>query len=254
MRFMEKYAKTGIIIEKKKTMLKQKIVLIGFPGMALVGKGVAEYLINALGLELEVVMHPIHSPANVVVDNGLIITPSINIYSKRDVDIAVVTSSFQPQTDEGQNIVAHFVLEYLANKKVLSIISAAAYVTSNPSKPRKVYVASTHREFLRRLLDIGLSPMEGGISGLNGLIPGLSYMYGLPGAVLLGETGEIYVAGNLMDYLAVASVLEAISKIANIELDTRELFRKGEELEEKITTQALREIETEEKPSAPTHL
>jgi predicted ATP-grasp superfamily ATP-dependent carboligase len=79
-------------------------------------------------------------------------------------------------------------------------------------------------------------------------------MYGLPGAVLLGETGEIYVAGNLMDYLAVASVLEAISKIANIELDTRELFRKGEELEEKITTQALREIETEEKPSAPTHL
>jgi len=41
-RFMEKYAKTGIIIEKKKTMLKQKIVVIGFPGMALVGKGVAE--------------------------------------------------------------------------------------------------------------------------------------------------------------------------------------------------------------------
>lgn len=251
---MEKFTKNAIILERKKTILKQKIVLIGFPGMALVGKGVAEYLINILGLELEAVIHPIHSPANVVVDNGLIIAPSINIYTKRDVDLAVVTSSFQPQTDEGQNMVAHLLLEFLVNKKILSIISAAAYVTSNPSKPRKVYVASTHRELLRKLLDLGLIPMEGGISGLNGLIPGLSYMYGLPGAVLLGETGELYVAGNIMDYLAVASVIEAISKLTNIELDTRELYRKGEELEEKITSQALREIETEEKPSAPTHL
>lgn len=250
---MEKYIKGGVIIEKKKTILKNKLILVGFPGMAFVGKGVAEYIINALNLDLEVTIHPYHSPANVAVDNGLIIPPTINIYTKREVELAVITSSFQPQSDEGQNIIAHMLLDYLVNKKVFGIISAAAYVTATPSKPRKTYVASTNKDFLKKLLDIGLIPMEGGISGLNGLIPGISHMYGLPGAVILGETSEIYIAGNIMDYLAIASILDVIKKLINIEIDTRELFKKGEEIEEKITSQVLKEIE-EEKPKTPTHL
>jgi len=241
----------GVIIEKKKMVLKNKLVIVGFPGMALVGKGVADFIIGYLGLEPEVTIHPLSSPSNVVVDGGIMALPTINIYTKRDVGIAVVTSSFQPQSDEGQNAIAHILAEYFASKKVLGVISAAAYVTPNPSKPRRVYVASTSKEFLKRLADMGLIPMTGGISGLNGLIPGIAQLYGVPGATLLGETGEIYMAGNIVDYLAIASVIEIINKIAGLELPVDDLYRKGLEIEEKIAASTVKE--EEEKPS-PTYL
>lgn len=251
---MDKMLKEGVILERKKAQLKHKIALIGFPGMAYVGKGVADYIVSTLGLELEVTIHPFHSPANVIVNDGMIIAPSIYIYTRRDANVAVVTSSYQPQSDEGQNAVAHMLLGYLAEKKVLGVLSAAAYVTSSPSKPRKVYAASTSRELLNKLVSLGLIPMEGGISGLNGLVPSLAQLYGLPGAVLLGETSEVHVAGNIIDYLAIASVLDVIIKLTNISLDIKDLVKKGEEIEEKITTQVLKEIEEGEKPATPTHL
>lgn len=247
--------KDGLIIEKKKAIYKNKLAVIGFPGMAYIGKGVADYLINALKLDLEVIIHPIYSPANVVVERGSISPPTINIYSKRDIDVVVITSSFQPQSDEGQNYVAHMLLDYLASKKVQGIMAAAAYVTSSPSKPRRTYVASTNKDLLKKLIEIGLTPIDGGIAGLNGLIPGLSHLYGVPGAVILGETGEVYVAGNIMDPLSIASVLEVFKKVLAVEFDLSELYERGREIEERLISQLAKQIgEKEEKPSLPTHL
>lgn len=252
-----RYGRAIIVEKRRRGSYRNKVAVIGFPGMALIGKGVADFIAATLGLEVDAFIHPVHSPPNVAVEGGRIVAPLITVYGKKNSNVVVITSAFQPQSDEGQNEVAHVILEYLSEKEVDGVISAAAYVTSTPSKPRKVYVASSDKSMLERLVSLGAIPMEGGISGLNGLIPGLAHLYGIPGAALLGETGEAYVANNLIDYLGISSVVTVIGRAIGISFNVAELVEKGEEIENRLLVSLARAAEVgerAEKPPAPTHL
>ena len=227
--------KTRIVIkELVEVSLRNKNIIIGFPGMAFVGKMTAESIIRQLGLEKITSIFPIVSPGSVSVDKGMLKPPEIAIYTKKEAPVAVLTAPFQPHSEEGQNEVAHAILEYFADKDAQTIIAAAAYVNPRPSIPRKVYVAATNDQLLQKLSKFGTIEMQGGISGLNGLIPGLAPIYGMEGAVLLGETGEIYVAGGIVDYRSVMELLRIIGELINHQFDLQELQKNAEEVERQI--------------------
>ncbi len=223
-----------LVIDESGDMLRGKTLIVGFPGMAFVGKMTAEYLIEKLMLKRVLTIYPSEAPAAVAVTNGLLEPPSINIYASENHSIGVLTGPFQPKNDESQQRLAHRILEILRKKEVREIIAAAAFVVAKAGEERRVYATATDNELLGKLLDMGCVPMEGGISGLNGLIPALARMYGMRGAVLLGETGEIYVAGGMTDYKSVASVVKIVSEYIGEKIDTTDLYRKAEQLEETI--------------------
>ena len=71
---------------------------------------------------------------------------------------------------------------------------------------------------------------DGGISGMNGLLIGVAALRGLEGACLLGET-----SGYVVDAGASKAVLELLSKILDIPIDTSKLEEKAEETSKVIS-------------------
>jgi hypothetical protein len=71
---------------------------------------------------------------------------------------------------------------------------------------------------------------EGGISGMNGLLIGIASLRGLEGACLLGET-----SGYVVDAAASKSVLDALSGIIEVPIDTAKLREKAEETQKLIS-------------------
>jgi len=246
------------IIEKGSLKeLKGKTVIIGFPGMAFVGKAAAEALINKLSLEDVADIYSYDAPSSVVVEEGIIHLPIINLYSKDDIDIAVLTASYQPQSEEAQNRLAHELDRKLSELGVRKIISAAAYVSPEIPEKRRVFVAATDKRLVEEFRELGCTPMDGGISGLNGLLPGLAEVYGMEGAALLGETGELFVAGGMVDYFSVAEVLKVISAYLQLSIQLDDVVSKAKEIEESMKkaierTAAAEEEKREKEPS--THM
>ena len=248
----------ALILESKEFSLDGKTVIIGFPGMAFIGKMTAEVLIDKLGLQDTATIYTIDSPGVVPVDSGILKPPLIKLYSKPDSPIAVVTSDFQPRSDEGMNRVAHQILKYISSKGASSILAAAAFVKPSVEEKRVVYVASSNEEKLKSFEALGCVRMDGGISGLNGLIPGIAPAYGMDGAVLLGETSELFVAGNLVDYRGVACVVEVISKAFNLKVDLSDIIEKAAMIEkrvrEAIEEEVKRKLKSEEREEFSTHM
>ncbi len=225
----------GLIVRSyREGMLKGKTVVIGFPGMALVGKVAADTLAEKLGMEPVARMYTFYGPGSVAVDKGILKPAEITILSSPRHTLAVVTSGFQPPDEQGQNRVAHGLLDYLSYAGAREVIAAAAYVNPQPSEERKVFVAASSKPLLDALARHGDIEMEGAISGLNGLVPGLAPIYGMDGGVVLGETGEIYVAGGIVDYRAAAAVARAIAAYAGLELDLADLLEQASRVEEQI--------------------
>ena len=71
---------------------------------------------------------------------------------------------------------------------------------------------------------------DGGISGMNGLLIGVAALRGIEGACLLGET-----SGYVVDAGASKAVLELLSKILDIPIDTSKLEEKAEETSKVIS-------------------
>ncbi len=248
----------ALVIESKEVFLNNKTVVVGFPGMAFIGKMTAEVLIDKLKLDNTATIYTLDSPGVVPVDSGILKPPAIKVYSKPDSPIAVITSDYQPRSDEGMNRVAHQMLKYLSSKGASSILAAAAFVKPSVGEKRVVYVASSSEEKLKSFEALGCIRMDGGISGLNGLIPGLAPAYGMDGSVLLGETSELFVAGNLVDYRGVACVVEVISKAFNIKIDLSDVIEKASMIEkrvrEAIEEEVRRKLKSEEREEFSTHM
>ncbi|MEM0021448.1 MAG: PAC2 family protein [Fervidicoccaceae archaeon] len=236
------------IIEKENLKdLSGKTVIVGFPGMAFIGKVTADVLVNKLSLKEVAEIYSYDAPASVGVSEGLIQLPSIKIYSNHDLDLAVLTASYQPQAEEGQNRLAHELSRKLSEIGVRRIISAAAYVTPEVPEKRRVFVAATEKRLVEEFSALGCIPMDGGISGLNGLLPGLAEIYGMEGAALLGETGEFFVAGGMVDYLSVAEIVKVISSYLQLNIAVDELIERAREIEEGVKRAIARSMTMEEK-------
>ncbi|AFH42824.1 PAC2 family protein [Fervidicoccus fontis] len=246
------------MIEKNDTKnLRGKTLIVGFPGMALVGKATADFLISKMKLEEYVEFFPVQSPSSVIVMDGIIQPLSIKLYSSSSLQIAVLTASFQPQGEEAQTALAFDLSKKLVDLGFSKIISAAAYVSPEIKNGRKVFVAATNKEFIDELSKVGCVPMNGGISGLNGLIPALAEMYGIEGAVLLGETSEVYVASNVVDYMAVGEILRVLSSYLKFEIDLEDLTSKAKDIDEKIKKameKGFQEVAEEKEEQPSTHM
>jgi proteasome assembly chaperone (PAC2) family protein len=227
--------------------LKGKSLIVGFPGMAFVGKAVADVLINKLSLKEIAEIYSYEAPASIIVDNGRMTLPSIKIFSSPNVDIAVLTASYQPQSEEAQNRLAHEILRKLSDAGIKMVISAAAYVSPEAPEKRRVFVAATEERLVEEFVANGCVPMDGGISGLNGLLPAIAEVYGIDGVALLGETSELFVAGGLVDYYSATEVIRVLSSYLRLNVSLDDIIEKAKEVEESIRKAIARSAESEEK-------
>ena len=226
------------LVQYKRVRVEEGIAVAGFPGMGYVGKTVVESLITKLGAEHVASIYSTGFPSHLMVDgSGLANLIAINIYLARTdgKNLILVSSDIQPHEDNEQNKLSFVIAKYLKRIGVREIITGAAFVTEPIVENRRVFVAATDRETVKKFVEHGAVPLqEGVISGMNGVLIGWGKVLGMDGACVLGETWRSIVELNYVDYGAAKSVLEVLSRVLEIRLDLRDLEEKARIVEDRI--------------------
>jgi len=224
----------GVYVKLRKSVTGKEALLVGLPGMGRVGYIAVNYLVEKLRGVLVGEVYSTYFPSELDVDeHGL---GSLVVGKIYDVGKALVfTADSQPQSPEGQNLLSKKVVEFASRKGVKMVIAAAAYVVPTVEHTRRVYVAGTDRKTLEIFTSLGAIVLRGGvISGINGVVIGWSRYYGLPAAVLLGETWAPLVEVGESDFRASRSVIEVITKFLGIQIDSAELDQLATQIEKGV--------------------
>ncbi len=210
------------------------VLVCGLPGSGYVGKLAADHLVGLFDAK-EVAEYTCDSfpPQVNVKDDGTVEPIKGHVFFAlvgKEKSVLVFTADAQPTTSEGEYELSDAVVRYAKRNGVKEVYTLAAYITGSFSAEPKVYGAATSQRLLDAVSSNGATLMKGGgISGMNGLMIGVAALRGLEGACLLGET-----SGYLVDAAASKSVLEVLSKLVDIPIDTEKLKEKAEETQKVI--------------------
>jgi len=207
----------------RKIEVEGKHLLVGMPGMGRVGYLMANFFIEKLNAELVCEIYSTSFPPQIIVSKGGFSSLFKGKLYSSDKMI-ILTADTQPPTTEGQNEVCDAILSLLSKDGLKSVIAGAAFVVPQVGTVRKVFVAGNEDELIKKFVSLGATPLnEGVISGINGAIVGWSSYYGIPSAVILGETWAPIVEFDEVDYRAAKYVIELVAKYLSEKIDTSDL-------------------------------
>ncbi|HYB07305.1 MAG TPA: proteasome assembly chaperone family protein [Nitrososphaerales archaeon] len=244
---------TGLVSERVLAVPKgtNPVLVCGLPGSGYVGKLAADHLIRSFELTKVAEYDSATFPPQVSVkEDGTAEPPRGELYfaqTKGEKGLFVFTADAQPTTSEGEYELSDAVVKFVKKCGVKKVYTLAAYITGSFSNTPKVFGTGTSKEMIVSLEEKGATLMkDGGISGMNGLLIGIAALRGLEGACLLGET-----SGYVVDAGASKAVLELLSKVVDLPIDTSKLEEKAEETKKVITQlQAIAEQAREAAPQA----
>ncbi len=216
-------------------------MIAAWPGVGNVATIVAAYLIRKLDFkELGAVeASRFFEPIGVVVRDNVVDAPQFpesNFYywknKSEGSDIILFIGEDQPAT-KGYEL-ANCVLDLGLKFQVKRIYTCAAALTHiNPTEQPKVWGVATNQKLTAELKQYDL--MQRGnlhIAGLNGTLLGVAKERGMEGICLLGEV-PMY-ATRIQNPVAALAILEVLSKMLDIKIDTVELAQLAEETKEKL--------------------
>lgn len=217
---------------------KKSIVVVGFPGMGLVGKTVATQLINSLDAKLFASIYGTSFPAQLIVSSsGVGDINKVLIYASRvgDLGIFVVTGDSQPVNDSEQHMLSYYILSKLKRYNVVEVIAAAAFVSDVVVTDRKVFIVGSNEKVAKKYVEKGAVVLnEGVISGLNGIIVGWAKVFEIDGVCVLGETWRSIVELNYIDYTAAKLIIDLLNGVWGLGVDTKDLEAKGRGVEKEV--------------------
>ncbi|MEM3437426.1 MAG: proteasome assembly chaperone family protein [Nitrososphaerales archaeon] len=233
----------------KEPELKEPYMVTGLPGIGYVAKLSMDYLIKELRAELFEELYSSSFPPYVLIKkDGTVELLKNEFYYWKDTksknDLIIFTGNTQAISPEGQYEVTYEVLNRAEKFKVKKLFATAAYVTGRYVEKPKVYGVVSEPELLKDLKKYDIIPMDAGsISGTNGLLFGLAKLKGIQSICLLSETpGYMTPSGRVLtDVKAAQALLEVLSKMLDIEIDTKPLEEEAKMTEEFV--QKLEELE-----------
>jgi proteasome assembly chaperone (PAC2) family protein len=218
--------------ELEKVKLREGVLVQGLPGIGLVGKLAVDYVVRELRLPkvAEAYIDGLMLQANVAVfvdDEAVIRLPTYDFHlfrgSRRDV--LFLTAPAQPVAWMQYEVAEH-VLDYFQSIGGVEVVGVCG---TTMGEGEGVYFAATSRETREELIRLGFKPSPGGvITGACGLLPALAYLRGMKAYVLMG-----YVTQPELDPVAAKHLVQALSRIFEIQVDTRNLDALIEEVRKK---------------------
>jgi uncharacterized protein (TIGR00162 family) len=229
--------KEGVVTERvfETPRGKEPVLVCGLPGSGYVGKLAADHLVSSFRLKKVAEYTSSSFPPQVSVkEDGTVDPPKGEMYFapiRGGRSLLVFTADAQPTTAEGEYELSDAVVKFAKKCGAKRVYTLAAYITGSFSNSPKVYGAATSKGMIESLSEKGVTMMkDGGISGMNGLLIGVAALRGLEGACLLGET-----SGYVVDAGASKAVLELLSKVVGVPIDTSKLKEKAEETQKVIS-------------------
>lgn len=231
--------------ELKSDELKDPVVLIGWPGIALVAQLAITSIKDSINAKEYLDIEYFDFPPKSNVENGKLELPSAKVYFKsrrqeNKSDLFILTANYQPQSSYG---VFEFSQKFceemdkLTESKIKMYISAGAMITERIRDVPIVHVCGTNQEIVDSFLKYeNTILMEVGvIAGANGILPAWAGQKGFaPGVCLLAETLPLPMMA--LDPRASKALLVILKEYFDIEMDFDELNSKIEEMEHLLDT------------------
>jgi uncharacterized protein (TIGR00162 family) len=218
---------------KEKPSLRNPTLIAAWPGMGMLARMSADYLIQELDAKQ---FAEIRSPSNDIYFKDGIGKLSQYIhrfyYCKgKESDMIVCSGEIQPPCLSELTELANQVLDVAEEFGAKRVYTFAAVPNPRDVKPRVFGVANKPElgEFLKKK-DVQLASGDGRISGLNGLLIGIAQQRNMEGICLLCEIRYL----DIPQPRSAQTVLHTLTKILGIEIDLSELERQAEEMEQKI--------------------
>ena len=202
-----------------------------WPGMGQVAISAGYYLMAKLGMHAIAEFSPrdLFDAEHIEVSGGLIRLgrmPRSRFFVASDLegrkhDIVLFIGEAQPP--QGKYAFCQRLIEYAKGLGVERVFTFASMATQmHPTHRSRVFGAATDPDSLAEFKRLEVELLEDGhISGLNGLLLGVSAELGVRGACLLGEIPHIFA--QLPFPKAALAVLEVFTTLAGIEIDLSEL-------------------------------
>lgn len=204
--------------------IKASTLLVGFPGMGLVGTIAVKHLIKEL--ELKVVGYiksPLIPPLAVFLD-GVLAYP-YRIHASEDSDIAILIGE-SPAPTGAYYYLANAVLDWaesIETDKNKEVICLDGFVDNRAES--QVYMVA-EPDLKSKLDNLNLArPQTGFIGGLSGSILNESIIRPIDGYALLVST-----LSQFPDPAGAAKLIEVLNKQKNLEVNVESLLKDGEKI------------------------
>ena len=218
---------------KEKPSLRNPTLIAAWPGMGMLARMSADYLIQQLDAKQ---FAEIRSPSNdIYFKDG---TGKLSQYKHRfyycsgkQGDLIVCSGEIQPQSLSEIHELANQVLDVAEEFGAKRVYTFAAVPNPHDVKPRVFGVVNKPelKEFLREN-GVQLVSGDGRITGLNGLLIGIAQQRKIDGICLLCEIRYL----DIPQPRSAQAVLNALTNMLGIEIDLSELEHQAEEIEQKI--------------------
>lgn len=242
----------------KKVPLKNAALIVGLPGIGLVGKISVDYLMKELKPQKIADVLSDSFPPSVHTKNSKIFLIKNEIFhlNYKGRDFVFLAGPVQPALDmklgsaQEHYEFAETLVNFFKSIGVTEIVTLAGVNVGDKRINEKpgVVVASSDDTLLDDWKKAGAKEdkKEGLISGAAGLIVGLGALHGVKGVCLMGETNAQLIYG---DQGSAKSVVTLIAKKFGFKVDMKSLEKDSKQIEKafKDLTQQL-EVGEEEKP------
>lgn len=219
--------------------VNEPIVLIGWPGIALVAQLAVSSIKDSIGAEEFLNIEYFDFPPKSSVEDGCLQIPSAHVFykSRESNDLFILTANFQPQSSKGvfefSKKFCELMDEVISPKKIKMYISTGALVSDEMNDIPHVHVCGTDDELLKTFLDQeNTTKMDSGIiAGANGILPAWAGTKGhAPGFCLLAETVPMPMMN--LDPRASKAIVSLLRDYLKIDMNFEVLDDKISEMED----------------------
>ena len=213
------------------TDIRPEWIAVGFPGHGLVGNIAAKHMIKELDLKwIGSIRSPLIPPVSVFIDGILAYPYRIYGCEKRKIVILIGESPCPPQA---YYFLANAMLEWAIGIGTKQVICLDGFVADpRDEKTNKVYLVAEPQVYKenKELEKYDFpKPHTGFISGLSGAIMNEALLTPIEGFSLL-----VSVTTPYPDPGGAAKLIDAISKIKNLEIDTSKLIKDAERIQKSL--------------------
>ncbi|MHA2008800.1 MAG: PAC2 family protein [Promethearchaeota archaeon] len=233
-----------INIEKKFDLnpesIKNPIVLMGWPGVAMVAKLAVTSIKDSIEAKEFLTIQYFDFPPKAVVEKGELEIPTAQVYYKptdleEGYDIFILTATYQPVTPEGVFEFSKIFCEEMHNitgGKIKMYVSTCATITDNVNDKPLVYISGTDQDLVKSFLEFEETKLyDGGtIAGANGILPAYAGKNNFaPGICLIAETLPLPMM--TLDPRSSKALVSLLKDYFSINMDFNKLNEKIKEME-----------------------
>jgi uncharacterized protein (TIGR00162 family) len=231
---------TTKIIELEKPKLKNPIFIEGLPGVGNVGRIAAGYLVEEMKTKKFAELFSSHFMPFVLLHQSSAVHVLKNEFyywkakKKGQRDIIFLIGDSQSVDPEGHYEIVEAVLDFVKKYGVKEMFTLAGLSVGEVTTPKVIGAVSgpeLAKKYNKYGIDFEAGSRVGTIVGASGLLLGLGKSWGIDGVCLLGETVGYPI---IPDPKSAEAILNILTKILGVRIDTSKLKKKIKEMEDFI--------------------